>query len=180
MMDAVIFIKTSESGTSREILRTVKRLGYDVILFTDMKKQALEETRYSEVDLLIYSYNLSYEYLSKYIKEGLITYNIKGIFSFIDGFVSIASKLSEKFSDNILNSTAIEIMEDKYKTRSCFKNNFFTPLFLSSTEIKKVENLRLPIAYKEPMSTGAKGVKKIKTIKQLEQYKNSNDSLKNI
>ncbi|XMB86109.1 ATP-grasp domain-containing protein [Mycoplasmatota bacterium WC44] len=170
-MKAVIFLNTTESGTCREILKSAKRLGYKVILFTDIMKQFLESEKYNEVDMLIYIEYITYDEIKPYILRYIIDdYEIEGIFSFIDGYVSVASKLADEFSNNVLNTKAIEIMEDKFKTRMLFKEESFTPNFSTLMEERDRPSLKFPLIFKESISSASKGVKRINSRDELTNF----------
>ncbi|QVK21048.1 ATP-grasp domain-containing protein [Mycoplasmatota bacterium] len=170
-MRAIIFINTTESGTSREVLKSAKRLGYKVILFTDNSKQDKERHRFTEVDELIYLEYLSYGDIKSYIERYILHfYEISAILSFLDGYVGMASRLADDFTDNILSSKALEIMENKLKTRMFFKDDSFTPKFSSLKDLLNKSHLNFPVVYKECTSTGSKGVKKINSKYELTNF----------
>ncbi|MGE7674349.1 ATP-grasp domain-containing protein [Lysinibacillus sp. NPDC094403] len=159
-MKTIIFIGTNKSGSSREATRAAEKLGYFTVLFTNNEKQLQQRKAYPEIHkmILIDTSNLEdlKEEIYNLIKTGL---EIKSIVSFVDPFVHIASILCDEFCDNYTSSTAIEMMEDKEKTRNFLKNQPYSPnFFLLKPNESVPNNLEFPLIIKSPRSTGSKDV----------------------
>ncbi|OSX97777.1 hypothetical protein BTJ45_05800 [Bacillus mycoides] len=100
--------------------------------------------------------------------------NIKGIFSFIDPFVYLAARLSEKFCSNIVSTEAIYRMENKILTRNVLKDlpislNYliYKPTEPLSSFLKKNKKINFPLIVKSPKSSGSKDVLLVKNKNQL-------------
>ena len=84
----------------------------------------------------INDYNNIIKIIEKLKKSGK---NIKGIFSFIDPFVYVAARLSEKFCHiPIVSTEAIYRMENKILTRNVLKDS---PISLNYLIYKPTESL---------------------------------------
>ncbi|MFJ8089892.1 ATP-grasp domain-containing protein [Lysinibacillus sp. NPDC095746] len=159
-MKTIIFIGTNKSGSSREATRAAENLGYYTVLFTNNKKQLQQRKAYPDIHKMILIDTSNIEDMKDEIynltKTGL---EIKSIVSFVDPFVHIASILCDEFCDNYTSSTAIEIMEDKEKTRNFLKNQPYSPkFFLLKPNESFSNNIEFPLIVKSPKSTGSKDV----------------------
>lgn len=123
-LKAIVFIGTNKSGSSREATRAAERLGYFTILFTNNEKQLQQRRSYPDIHRMILIDTLNIERMKEEIdKLGKTGLEIKSIVSFVDPFVHVASMLCDEFCHNYTSSSAIEIMEDKEKTRNYLKTN---------------------------------------------------------
>ncbi|MGE8000098.1 ATP-grasp domain-containing protein [Lysinibacillus sp. NPDC093190] len=159
-MKTIIFIGTNKSGSSREATRAAEKLGYFTVLFTNNEKQLQQRKAYPDIHKMILIDTSNIEDMKDEIynltKTGL---EIKSIVSFVDPFVHIASILCDEFCDNYTSSTAIEMMEDKEKTRNFLKNQPYSPKFYLLKPNEPVSNnLDFPLIVKSPKSTGSKDV----------------------
>lgn len=91
--------------------------------------------------------------------------NIKGIFSFIDPYVYVAARLSEKFCSNshTVSTKAIYRMENKILTRNVLKELpislkylIYKPTESLSSFLEKTKEMNFPLIVKSPKSTGSK------------------------
>jgi len=164
-LKAIVFISTNKSGSSREAIKAAEHMGYFTILFTSNEKQIQQREEYTDVHKMV-SVNTNNldnmrEEIFKLQKTGV---DIKTIVSFVDPFVHTASILCDEFCHNYVSSKAIEIMENKEKTRLSLKNQPYTPKFLlvrpnESFPIDTIcEQLHFPMIIKSPKSTGSKDV----------------------
>ncbi|MFJ8518749.1 ATP-grasp domain-containing protein [Lysinibacillus xylanilyticus] len=171
-MKTIIFIGTNKSGSSREATRAAEKLGYFTVLFTNNEKQLQQRNAYPDIHkmILIDTSNL------KIMKDEILNlskngFEIKSIVSFVDPFVHIASILCDEFCDNKTSSTAIEMMEDKEKTRIFLKNQPYSPKFYLLKPNESVpNNLGFPLIVKSPKSTGSKDVLLANDTGQLEKH----------
>ncbi|MFJ6208456.1 ATP-grasp domain-containing protein [Lysinibacillus sp. NPDC092081] len=159
-MKTIIFIGTNKSGSSREATRAAEKLGYFTVLFTNNEKQLQQRKAYPDIHKMILIDTSNIEDMKDEIynltKTGL---EIKSIVSFVDPFVHIASILCDEFCDNYTSSTAIEMMEDKEKTRNFLKNQPYSPkFFLLKPNESFSNNMAFPLIVKSPKSTGSKDV----------------------
>lgn len=159
-LKTIIFIGTNKSGSSREATRAAEKLGYFTVLFTNNEKQLQQRKAYPDIHKMILIDTSNIEDMKDEIynltKTGL---EIKSIVSFVDPFVHIASILCDEFCVNYASSTAIEIMEDKEKTRNFLKNQPYSPkFFLLKPNESFSNNLAFPLIVKSPKSTGSKDV----------------------
>ncbi|MFZ3589271.1 ATP-grasp domain-containing protein [Bacillus sp. DJP31] len=164
-MNAFVFIETNKSGSSRDAIKAAERLGYYTILFTSRKKLLHQRIEFYDVHEMIYINTLDEEEmiarLYRLESQGKI---VRGILSFVDPFVHIATKLSTRFEIEGFTASAIEIMEDKVLTRMALKdcdeslhfeiysNEGLLETFLDNSK------LELPVIVKSPISTGSKDV----------------------
>lgn len=165
-MEAIIFIGTNKSGTSREALTIAKKMGFSVILFTDRKKFLEQRDEFPEVDK-IYFFQSNDEVESR-IKD-LIQSDIKiaAIISFIDPFVSFAAELQRRMGLVSLSVEALRTMEDKLQFRHALKHLSSAPYYLSSIEGKL--DFPFPVIVKSPHSNGSKNVKLVTNKEKLKK-----------
>lgn len=171
-LKTIIFIGTNKSGSSREATRAAEKLGYFTVLFTNNEKQLQQRNAYPDIHkmILIDTSNI------KIMKDEILNlskngFEIKSIVSFVDPFVHIASILCDEFCDNKTSSTAIEMMEDKEKTRNFLKNQPYSPKFFLLKPNESVSNnLGFPLIVKSPKSTGSKDVLLANDSGQLEKH----------
>ncbi|MGE7688541.1 ATP-grasp domain-containing protein [Lysinibacillus sp. NPDC097214] len=171
-MKTIIFIGTNKSGSSREATRAAEKLGYFTVLFTNNEKQLQQRKAYPDIHKMILVDTSNIEDMKDEIynltKTGL---EIKSIVSFVDPFVHIASILCDEFCDNYTSSTAIEMMEDKEKTRNFLKNQPYSPkFFLLKPNESFSNNMAFPLIVKSPKSTGSKDVLLANDSDQLEKH----------
>ncbi|GIN83980.1 argininosuccinate lyase [Heyndrickxia sporothermodurans] len=175
-MKAIIFIGTNKSGSSREAIKAAEALGYFTVVFTNNEKQLQQRKEYTEVHEMIFVDTNNLSEMRKEIKKlQLKGKAIKTIVSFIDSNVYRASILCDEFCRNNTSSKAIEMMEDKEKTRIALKNQPYSPKFyiikpgeeFSFELIKK--KLDFPVVVKSPKSTGSKDVLLSENIESLEK-----------
>lgn len=159
-LKAIVFIGTNKSGSSREATRAAERLGYFTILFTNNEKQLQQRRSYPDIHRMILIDTLNIERMKEEIdKLGKTGLEIKSIVSFVDPFVHVASMLCDEFCHNYTSSSAIEIMEDKEKTRNYLKDQPYSPKFsLMGPNEPIAKNLTFPLIVKSPKSTGSKDV----------------------
>ena len=171
-LKTIIFIGTNKSGSSREATRAAEKMGYFTVLFTNNEKQLQQRRAYPDIHKMILIDTSNIENMKNEIyqlkKSGL---EIKTIVSFIDPYVHIASTLCDEFCENYTSSTAIEMMEDKEKTRNYLKNQPYSPKFLLIKPHESVAtDLEFPLIVKSPKSTGSKDVLLAKNSSQLNNH----------
>ncbi|MFY0520789.1 ATP-grasp domain-containing protein [Lysinibacillus sp. UGB7] len=159
-MKAIIFVGTNKSGSSREAIKAAEKLGYLTVLFTNNEKQLQQRKAYPDIHKMIFIDTSNIEEMKDKIydlfKTGL---EIKTIVSFIDPYVHIASILCDEFCDNYTSSEAIEMMEDKEKTRNFLKNQPYSPEFYLIKPYESfTKEMDYPVIVKSPKSTGSKDV----------------------
>ncbi|OXS76294.1 biotin carboxylase [Lysinibacillus sp. KCTC 33748] len=159
-LKTIIFIGTNKSGSSREATRAAEKLGYFTVLFTNNEKQLQQRRAYPDIHKMILIDTSNIEDMKDEINNlSKIGLEIKSIVSFVDPYVHIASMLCDEFCENYTSSTAIEMMEDKEKTRNFLKNQPYTPTFFLLKPNESVpNNLKFPLIVKSPKSTGSKDV----------------------
>lgn len=171
-LKTIIFIGTNKSGSSREATRAAEKMGFFTVLFTNNEKQLQQRRAYPDIHKMILIDTSKIEDMKdeiyKLTKSGL---EIKTIVSFVDPYVHIASILCDEFCDNYTSSTAIEMMEDKEKTRNYLKNQSYSPKFFLIKPHESVPtNLEFPLIVKSPKSTGSKDVLLAKDSSQLNNH----------
>ncbi|HGH7182791.1 ATP-grasp domain-containing protein [Bacillus cereus] len=174
-MDTIVFIETNKSGSSREAIKAAEKLNFFTVLLTKKTKFINERTIFPDVHQMIFTDINDYDNLittiEKLNKSGK---NIKGIFSFIDPYVYVAARLSEKFCSNIVSTKAIHHMENKILTRNVLKDlpislNYliYNPTESLSSFLTKTNKIKFPLIVKSPKSTGSKDVLLVKDKDQL-------------
>ncbi|MFK4425000.1 ATP-grasp domain-containing protein [Bacillus mycoides] len=174
-MDTIVFIETNKSGSSREAIKAAEKLNFFTVLLTKKTKFIEERDTFPDVHQMIFTdindYDNIITTIEKLNKSGK---NIKGIFSFIDPFVYLAARLSEKFCSNIVSTEAIYRMENKILTRNVLKDlpislNYliYKPTEPLSSFLKKNKKINFPLIVKSPKSSGSKDVLLVKNKNQL-------------
>lgn len=176
-MDTIVFIETNKSGSSREAIKAAEKLNFFTVLLTKKTKFINERTTFPDVHQMIFTdindYDNIITTIEKLKKSGK---NIKGIFSFIDPFVYVAARLSEKFCSHshIVSTKAIYRMENKILTRNVLKElpislNYliYKPTESLSSFLEKTKEMNFPLIVKSPKSTGSKDVLLVKNKDQL-------------
>ncbi|MBZ3763246.1 biotin carboxylase [Bacillus thuringiensis] len=174
-MDTIVFIETNKSGSSREAIKAAEKLNFFTVLLTKKTKFINERTIFPDVHQMILTdindYDNIITIIGKLNKSGK---NIKGIFSFIDPYVYVAARLSEKFCSNIVSTNAIHHMENKILTRNVLKDlpislnySIYKPTESLSSFFKKNNKINFPLIVKSPKSTGSKDVLLVKNKDQL-------------
>ncbi|XMB86111.1 ATP-grasp domain-containing protein [Mycoplasmatota bacterium WC44] len=179
-MKVVVFIQTNKSGSSREAIRACERLNYYTILITNNEKQIMQRVEYEDVHKMIFLDDFSLENLQNYIKKWIQpNYELVSILSFVDGYVTLASKLRDEFTDNPSNTMAIETMESKLKTREVFKDFDFTPWFLKiKLNDENASILDYPLVIKKSSSSASRSVRKVDTKEEIpKSFYNCDDVL---
>ena len=159
-MKTILFIGCNKSGSSREAIRAAENLGFYTVLFTNNPKQFEQRIQYPDVHKMVVVDTFDLKLMREEIKKlQSIDLDIVTIVSFVDPNVHIASILCDEFCHNLCSSKAIDIMEDKEKTRNFFKAATYSPTFrtLQPTE-KFTDQMMFPIMIKSPKSTGSKDV----------------------
>ncbi|OOR16623.1 ATP-grasp domain-containing protein [Bacillus cereus] len=176
-MDTIVFIETNKSGSSREAIKAAEKLNFFTVLLTKKTKFINERTTFPDVHQMIFTdindYDNIITTIEKLKKSGK---NIKWIFSFIDPFVYVAARLSEKFCSHshIVSTKAIYRMENKILTRNVLKElpislNYliYKPTESLSSFLEKTKEMNFPLIVKSPKSTGSKDVLLVKNKDQL-------------
>ncbi|PGO25428.1 biotin carboxylase, partial [Bacillus cereus] len=152
-----------------------EKLNFFTVLLTKKTKFIEERDTFPDVHQMIFTdindYDNIITTIEKLNKSGK---NIKGIFSFIDPFVYLAARLSEKFCSNIVSTEAIYQMENKILTRNVLKDlpislNYliYKPTEPLSSFLKKNKKINFPLIVKSPKSSGSKDVILVKNKNQL-------------
>ncbi|WP_336771226.1 ATP-grasp domain-containing protein [Bacillus bombysepticus] len=174
-MDTIIFIETNKSGSSREAIKAAERLNFFTVLLTSKTRNIEERILFPDVHQMIFTDITNYDTTLKIISNLKETgKNIKGIFSFIDSFVSLAARLSDKFCSNIVSTETIYHMENKILTRNILKDlpsslnySIYKPTGSLSSFLKKDNKIKFPLVIKSPKSSGSKDVLLVKNKNQL-------------
>ncbi|HDX9610203.1 TPA: ATP-grasp domain-containing protein [Bacillus toyonensis] len=174
-MDTIVFIETNKSGSSREAIKAAEKLDFFTVLLTTKTKFINERNTFPDVHQMILTDINDYDNILTTIEKlNESGKNIKGIFSFIDPFVYLAARLSEKFCSHIVSTKAIYRMENKILTRNVLKElpislNYiiYKPTELLSSFLLKTKKMNFPLIVKSPKSTGSKDVLLVKNKGQL-------------
>lgn len=166
MMQAIVFIGTYKSGSSRDGIRAAKQLGYYTILLTPNKRYFIQKSEFQEVDEIIYmkhsmNYKNLYYQCKKIQRRGI---EIKLCTSFIDPYVYKAAKLSEDLNLANVSTKALFKMEDKTRFRDALKGHPSTPFFNVYNVDDSLEacyqecKAYFPVILKPPVSNGSKNI----------------------
>jgi len=160
-LKSIVFIETTNTGSSREGIKTAIRLGYNTILVTDRKSLLNNQDAFPEVSRIIYLDEIVEESLvfeiELLLKQG---HNVAAIISFIDPFVSLATNLSNKFCGSKISVDGLRKMEDKSSTRDMFKNAKINPsyeVYDAKKEFSQLGNY-YPIIIKSAVSKASRDV----------------------
>ncbi|ERJ11119.1 ATP-grasp domain-containing protein [Haloplasma contractile] len=170
---AILFINTNRTGSSREALKIAFEMGYHIILLTDRKGiyQSKEEFKY--VDEIFFLEKLKQlNEVKGFINNRFNSYTLKLIISFVDGYVYIASRLSDYFcNNNVMNSKSVLMMENKLYTRYALKDK---PYNIPFKMIHNKEDLltlyNMPVVLKKIRGSSSRDLYFIKEKKDLESY----------
>lgn len=163
-MDSILFVETTKSGSSREAIKAAERIGYVTVLLTENMKYLEQREEFPEVTHMIHVDSLTEVVIRHQIhslqKSGM---KLKGIFSFVDPFVSMTAHLANEFCDSKISADAYLKMEDKVLTRTALAKNEATPKFMiyeTSANLKQfiIEQEVFPLIIKSPLSKASRDV----------------------
>jgi biotin carboxylase len=175
-MRTIIFIGLNKSGSSRDAVKAANNLGYYTVVFTDQEKQIQQRSEYKDVhQLTLVDLNNIEE-----IKQQIHLLQRRGndivvITSFVAKYVYTASMLADEYCVNYLSTEALDIMENKERTRTFFANQSFTPRFkliqkdVQTPFVLTYQKLKFPVVVKCASSTGSKDVIFAGNMKELEK-----------
>ncbi|WP_255485501.1 ATP-grasp domain-containing protein [Sporosarcina sp. BP05] len=176
-MKTIIFIGTNKSGSSRDAIKAAEQMGYFTVVFTNNEKQLQQREEYTEIHEMVFIDTNNFSDMKKEVNQlKLKGKEIKTIVSFIDSNVHIAATLCDEFCNNYTSSKAIEIMENKEKTRVFLKNQPYTPKFyvINPNETLPFETINakldFPVIVKSPKSSGSKDVLQAGDKTELEKH----------
>lgn len=163
-MEAIVFIETTKSGSSREAIIAAAKLGYATILLTENRRFLKQRKEFSEVTKMILVTEITEESIRPEIyvlqNRGII---IKGLLSFVDPHVSLAAKLMNEYCHSDISVDALKIMEDKATTRNVLNANATTPYFdiyhpQADLQLFIKDIQRFPLIIKSAVSKASKDV----------------------
>lgn len=157
-LKTILFIGLNKSGSSREATRAAENLGYFTVLLTDNPKQFEQRKQYPDIHKMIFVNTSNFQQMRNEIKKlQAMGLELMTIVSFVDPYVHIASKLCDEFCQNRCSTKAIEVMEDKEKTRDFLKNEPYSPNFqIIQPRENYTGKMKFPMMIKSPKSTGSK------------------------
>lgn len=172
-MDSILFVETTKSGSSREAIKAAERIGYATVLLTENARFIDQREEFPEVTQMIHIDRITEEAIREQIyaiqKLGL---KLKGIFSFVDPFVSMTAHLANEFCDSKISADAYLKMEDKVLTRTALAKNEATPKFMiyeTSANLKQfiIEQEVFPLIIKSPLSKASRDVYLVEDRKEM-------------
>lgn len=173
-MKTIVFIGTNKSGSSREAIKAAERLGFFTVLLTDRKLFLENRVDFPDVHQMILmeltDFDLLKESINKIQEQGKI---IVAVLSFIDPFVHVAVKLSEKLGLTFVSSEPLFKMENKILTRELLKDLPVSPYFSKFEKDESMQTFidnqegKYPLIVKTPDSTGSKDVILVKNEQEL-------------
>lgn len=177
LLKTIIFIGTNKSGSSREAIRAAERIGYFTVLFTNNEKQIKQRKEYADVHEMIFVDTTNLASMRLEIRSLLSKGNVvMTIVSFVDSNVARALKLCEEFCPNGTSPNAVDIMENKARTRASLSEFPFSPRFITIHPKTKLEPSIIeplpgfPLIVKSSSSTGSKDVLQATNLEQLKQH----------
>ncbi|ARF16646.1 ATP-grasp domain-containing protein [Sporosarcina ureae] len=172
-METILFVETTKSGSSREAIKAAERIGYATVLLTKNMKYLEQRDEFHEVTQMIHMDSITEEKVREQIhelrKSGM---KLKGIFSFVDPFVSMAAHLANEFCDSKISADAYLKMEDKVLTRTALAKNEATPKFMiyeASENLKQfiIKQEIFPLIIKSPLSKASRDVYLVEDRKEM-------------
>lgn len=139
-----------------------KEMGYNVVLLTDRKKLLSQKHEFPEVDKMCYVEKMETVMftIERLVKQG---FTIGAVLSFIDPFVSLASRIQGELGLFALSSDALFLLEDKTRFRNTLSGLSSSPFFTIYDGTSTVEYPGHPIIIKPPASNGSKDVILVKS-----------------
>ena len=172
-MNTIVFVETTKSGSSREAIKAAERIGYATVLLTENLRFIDQREEFPEVTQMIHVSGITKETIREHLhalqKQGL---KLKGIFSFVDPFVSMTAHLMNEFCDSDISADAYLKMEDKVLTRTALAKNEATPTFMiydPSTDLKQFISKQdlFPLIIKSPLSKASRDVYLVENQKEM-------------
>ncbi|ARD47479.1 biotin carboxylase [Sporosarcina sp. P37] len=163
-MNTIVFVETTKSGSSREAIKAADRMGYVTVLLTENVKFIDQRLEFPDVTEMIHVSELTEEQIRANIrllqKQGR---KIKGIFSFVDPFVSMTALLMNELCLSKISGESYRKMEDKVLTRTALADNPVTPMFAvynpeNNLQQFIAEEHRFPLIIKSPLSKASRDV----------------------
>lgn len=176
-MQAIIFLGTLKSGSSRDALRAARKMGFYTILLTDRKSHFDQRSEFSEVNEMISCdlHNLQ-EIKLNIIKIKLRLIEISAIVSFTEAHCLTACLVADEFGSNRFTCHAIKNMKNKIISREIISTTDYSPGYMvisaqnMPTDIEPVITFPYPFIMKSPNSTGSADVFKIHNRQELNYY----------
>ena len=176
LMQTIVFIETSKSGSSREAIKAAERLGYFTVLLTNKQRFIHQRTEFPDIHQMILVDSFNYNEL----KEKIINLQnqgkqIRGIMSFVDSLVHVAAVLSKEFCHSVVSVDSLFKMENKILTRELLKDLPMSPHYTIYTEDQSLKKFihkqqsHLPLIVNSPLSCGSKDVRLAKDQNQLKR-----------
>jgi biotin carboxylase len=160
-MNAIVFLGTQKSGSSREAIRAAAELGYYTVLLTDSPKQIRQRDEYPDVHLMQFCNLDDLEDIRRKIyllKNRSI--KVRAICCFTDPYCGLASKVAAENNLPHFSTEAIFIMQNKLKSREVIKDTPYCPKYqlLTKDKREKSEEIGFPAVVKYIDSDGSKDV----------------------
>ncbi|PIC66650.1 biotin carboxylase [Sporosarcina sp. P21c] len=172
-MNTILFVETTKSGSSREAIKAAERLGYATVLLTENARFIDQREEFPEVTQMIHMDSITEETIREHIHAiQKLGFKLKGIFSFVDPFVSMTAHLANEFCHSKISADAYLKMEDKALTRTALATNEATPNFMifePSTDLKQFisEQETFPLIVKSPFSKASRDVYLVEDRKEM-------------
>ncbi|NLV20565.1 MAG: ATP-grasp domain-containing protein [Syntrophomonadaceae bacterium] len=176
-MQAILFLGTLKSGSSRDALRAAKKMGYYVILFTDRRSHLEQSNDFTEVDSML-PCNLRdlQEIRLNIVKIQMRDIKVCAIVSFTEAHCLTACIMADEFGLHQFTCHAIKQMKNKIISREILSLTDYSPRFMAisaSAALSDIEPLLgfpYPFVIKSPSSTGSANVFKINNRQELNYY----------
>lgn len=173
-MQAIIFLGTQKSGSSREALKAARKLGYYTILLTDRRSHLDQHSEFPEVNVMLPCdlYNLQ-EIRLNIVKIQMRSIGVAAIVSFTEAHCLTACVLADEFRLHPFTCQAIQQMKNKITSREVIAETDYSPRFMvieAQTALDDIESLLAipyPLVVKSPNSTGSADVFKIHNRQEL-------------
>lgn len=171
MIEYIIYIGTSQIGSSRDGIEAGKRMGYSTILFTNRRKFIRDRELFQDVDEM-YEVDLRHE---ETIRREISTLQQEGkkiacIISFLDSYVYVAARLSNEFCGTDISLEPIADCMDKSVLRTKLTGKEYSSHFTKMEppfSKESVKTFSYPVVLKSPVSNGSKDVLLIRNEEEL-------------
>jgi biotin carboxylase len=174
-MQAIVFLGTLKSGSSREALRAASKMGYYTILLTDRQSHLEQRNEFPEVnDILLCDLHNFQE-----IRLSLLTLNLRfikiaAVVSFTEAHCLTACLMADELGLNHFTCHAIESMKSKITSREILAMTDYCPRFMVVSKLDETADMesymQYPFIIKLPDSTGSADVFKIHNRQELYYY----------
>lgn len=174
LMHTIVFIGSSNSGSSNDAIIAAEKLGFYTVLLTNRRRFLEKRTEFPHVHEMILANLDDYDEIRQKLEFlQLQGKEIMAISSFIDPYVYTAALLGTELGLPAQTPSAISQMLDKISMRNLLKDTSYSPFFIEWNDAASPDldiSNHLPMVVKSPRSNGSKDVQLVTKRNQLESY----------